>query len=205
MKKIGVMLPARCSVVDFRTCLESLYAKASRPDDLLLMVRFSDDDPNLEACREILQGFPNAHSVVGPRYNGYWSLDRLWNECAEFLAPQAEWLMIWNTDAIMRTFGWDEEVPAEHPPVCVVQFEDPHRNLGFLLVPSLVHERLGSITPHIAIDYYLNQLIKQGNWPAFRSERVFVDHRGSGFSLSEEEKAALRQKAAEDLPKLRGL
>jgi hypothetical protein len=96
---ISILVPSRGRAEQCWQMARSAYNTAVNPDDIELVVRVDDDDPQLEQYHKLFEGL-----LVGPRD----VLSKYWNEChAEAQGPI---YMHCGDDIIFRTEGWDEFV-----------------------------------------------------------------------------------------------
>lgn len=97
--KVSVLIPSRGRHDLLKKAIDNLELMSTR--DVEILVRLDDDDEPFVTDKA------NVKIVIGPRY-GYEGLHQYYNE----LAKQAtgDWLMIWNDDSTIRTWGWDGRI-----------------------------------------------------------------------------------------------
>jgi hypothetical protein len=89
---------------------------------------------------------------------GYEGLNHYYN----FLAQEAsaDWLFIWNDDAVMKTPGWDQVVKAHNGQfkVLKVHTHNEHPYSIFPIVPRAWFDQLGQLSRHHMIDAEISQM-----------------------------------------------
>lgn len=107
----SILIPSRGRAARLQQTVRSIYA-TSAFESFNILVRLDDDDEQLSLYRQLLQNIPDVRIVVGPRYAGWKTLHKLYDELAAM--TDAKWLWIMNDDAIVSGKGWDlqlEQVP----------------------------------------------------------------------------------------------
>lgn len=99
-EQVSVLVPTRKRLGRLRTLIESFErTRSGRPE---LVFRADEDD--LETV-DFLAAY---RTVVGPRYDGYDSMPKFFNELLQ--ASNGDVLMCGNDDMVFKTVGWDEKI-----------------------------------------------------------------------------------------------
>lgn len=117
--------------------INALRALATHPNTIEVLVRCDNDDKR--AAKKIAKACPFVTMRVGKRH-GSGRLHLYWNELAEL--AQGDWLVPWNDDAEMQTYGYDTVVCSVGRPVSVVAEMGPH---PFPFVSRGAYEAVGSV------------------------------------------------------------
>lgn len=144
---ISAILPSRGRPESLIKSVLSLRALAV--GDVEVVVAFDPDDP--ETCRAAL----TVDAVVSqpPERWGYSQMWRYLNLTAEFAV--GDWLLVWNDDAEMTTFGWDEQIEALPAHVMVADLHNEF-SPGLNCFPAVRREAVAALggfctaeTPHV--------------------------------------------------------
>ena len=116
------MIPSRSRGDRLLGCLDSMYSKASNPDQIEALIKIDNDDIDsyvsaIADIKKITRG--NCKVLISDRLDGYWSLDKAWNDLAKL--SQGEFLYLLNDDVVMETQDWDVVVGEYSGKICVVQ------------------------------------------------------------------------------------
>jgi len=171
-RRISVLIPTRQRTEPLHENVARLLATADCPEEVELLIRADLDDPaSVEAALGL--DASNRHVVVGPRYDGWRSNHRFFNELAR--VASGEWLFLYNDDASMLTAGWDTLIHQAPPRrlLCPAMIwkgrsERPHRfeALGMLFENSepilhrTLYEAMGHFALHCHADVYLEWLLR---------------------------------------------
>jgi hypothetical protein len=179
-----VLLPSRARPERLEASLESLEENAYQPEQIDYWVRVDDDDkltlPHLH--RLTLVAPERVHFLVGPRLQGYRSMDVFWNELAR--AATGDWLLCWNDDAIMATPHWDGElwriINGMRPRPRLIAPVDDGTSYGwpaFPVVHRSIPQRLGHLTVFPSVDNWLEDVVhKPGIWPCVQTSAIHIQH-----------------------------
>ena len=109
---ISVILPSRGRPHSLEACVASLLDLADDPAAVEILVAVDPDNAALYCSRR----WPDQVTIwVAPERFGYLRLHEYFNHLATMAS--GEWLMIFNDDGLMRTYGWDTIVHAQPPMV----------------------------------------------------------------------------------------
>jgi hypothetical protein len=160
--KIAILLATRGRTAALIRSIESLIALADNISQVQIMFAFDrDDDIGRKFFAEELQPLLIKHSVAYTAMLfdplGYIRLNVYNNKMAA--RTDAEWLVIWNDDAIMETQGWDTEILKYNGDFKLLAFHthNDHPYSIFPIIPRKWYELLGYISPHPSQDAWLSQ------------------------------------------------
>ena len=121
---VSVILPSRARPDHLILAVDSVFARASVPEDVEVLVRIDDDDvernkPFYEYAQRVSPHWP-VRIFTGPRGRGYDDLHLMYNQLAA--AATGKWLFQYNDDMRITTRGWDSELQKikTHPTVALV-------------------------------------------------------------------------------------
>lgn len=179
---VSILLPTRGRPDALRESVASLYETAGDRDSFEVLYAVDDDDqiPTLEAWDRIVDDLGGRHRPkIFPQRHGYANL----HEYVNVLAKMAEgkWLMLWNDDAIMQSYGWDwriRELPCRF--VLDTWTNHPTLTCTFPIVPRHWVERIGHFSLNAHCDTWW-QLI--GEW-THRLVRADIDVQHNRFDLT---------------------
>lgn len=106
-QKVSVLIPTRHRVQRLRTLIPSFDQTTGNGPAADLVFRVDEDDPETYT---FLQAWGGHKIIVGPRYEGYKSMPRFFNELAEH--ADGDVLMCGNDDMVFRTPGWADMILA---------------------------------------------------------------------------------------------
>lgn len=159
---IAVLLATRGRTVALKRSVQGLFEQADHPDRIQIVFAFDRDDAvGLNFFKESLQPWLDQNDI---HYKamlfdplGYVRLNVYNNQMAPHTS--AEWLVIWNDDAIMDTSGWDSAIQGYTGQFKLLAFHT-HRDHPYSIFPILPrkwYELLGYISPHPSQDAWLSQ------------------------------------------------
>lgn len=190
LTKISVLIPTRHRVNRLRIVLDSYAATTEGGLTAELVFRVDDDD---RETQDFLLQHSGLHVVIGPRYQGYGSMARFFNEL--YLESHGDVLMCGNDDMIFRTPHWATEIlqaanayPDGVFDLGVATFNESHypfsivsrrvaNHLGFLWDPRIfwgdvylrdVMNAFGRciMLPHVRVDH---------DWMGFHPDPLFIE------------------------------
>lgn len=176
---ISILLPARGRPTHLRRSVASLFELASSTNDLEIIVRLDDDDPQLREEIRILRDFPKSldiHVYVSKRV-GYANMHTMYNGCAE--CARGDWLFLWNDDIEMKTSGWDHLL--REAPSFSIQF--PRRDVTATTdytLPAVgrpVYEAIGHLSINAFCDAWISDISAFAGTSVIRDDIEFVHHR----------------------------
>lgn len=159
---IAMLLPTRGRTEALGRSVRSVIELADRPDRIQLMLAFDRDDTvGRDYFSAELKPWMDSQRVnytamlFDPM--GYIRLHVYNNKLAA--QTDADWLVIWNDDAIMETQSWDSEILKYNGQFKLLAFHT-HRDHPYSIFPILPrtwYELLGYISPHPTQDGWLSQ------------------------------------------------
>lgn len=159
---IAILLPTRGRTDALFKSVASLINLADIPARVELHFAFDrDDDVGKTYFVETMKPWLDQHKV---QYTakifeplGYVRLNVYNNELAK--GTDANWLVIWNDDAIMETQGWDTEIMKYQGQfkLLAMHTHRDHPYSIFPIVPREWYDLLGYISPHAVQDAWLSQ------------------------------------------------
>jgi hypothetical protein len=157
-----MLLPTRGRTEALGRSVRSVIELADRPDRIQLMLAFDRDDTvGRDYFSAELKPWLDSQRVnytamlFDPM--GYIRLHVYNNKLAA--QTDADWLVIWNDDAIMETQSWDSEILKYNGQFKLLAFHT-HRDHPYSIFPILPrtwYELLGYISPHPTQDGWLSQ------------------------------------------------
>jgi hypothetical protein len=108
--KIAVLLPTRGRTTALKLSIISIFNRVLDLDSVQLMLGFdNDDEVGLRYFQQSVQPWLEEkgvhYTVMIFEPMGYIGLNRYYNGLAK--EASADWLFVWNDDALMETTGWD--------------------------------------------------------------------------------------------------
>lgn len=164
--KIAVLLPTRGRTDALKRSVTSIINHAVDSDQIQLLLAFDEDDGvGFEYFISDIQPWLDEKSVRYDAYQfkslGYAGLNRYYNTLAG--KADADWLFVWNDDAVMETPGWDNIVckyDGEFK-ILKVHTHNEHPYSIFPIVPKEWYDCLGFLSSHQMIDAEISQLAYQ--------------------------------------------
>jgi hypothetical protein len=192
--KVSVLVPTRKRVDRLCTLIES-FIMTTMGDSTAAELVFRVDDDDQET-QEFLQDW-NYCSVVGPRYAGYGSMPRFFNELAE--AANGDVLMCGNDDMVFKSKGWPAQLleASNRYPDGIFDFgvstmNDTHypfsivskkavEHLGFLWDPRIFWGDifLRDIMAAFGRLEMIPSVVIEHDWAGLRPDHVFKETRAS--------------------------
>lgn len=160
---IAVLLPTRSRTDALTTSVKSIIELANNVSHLQLIFGFDNDDKvGLDHFAQEIQPWLDQHDVVYEAMSfksmGYAGLNRYYNSLAK--STSADWLFVWNDDAVMETQGWDsviEQYTGQFK-LLKVHTHNDHPYSIFPIVPRAWYDLLKHLSRHQMIDAELSQL-----------------------------------------------
>lgn len=165
MKKfeIAVLLPTRNRTDVLKRSVLSLVNRAVKPNTIQIIFGFDEDDAEgskyfLEEVAPELEKRNIDFKALMFEPMGYARLNEYVNELANH--ADAEWLFMWNDDALMDSTGWDKTISkyTGEFKLLAVHTHNEHPYSIFPIVPHKWFEICGYISPHQSIDGYVSQV-----------------------------------------------
>ena len=110
---VAVLLPTRSRTTALTDSVTSIVSQAHNISRIQLLFGFDNDDTvGLDHFENVIQPFLDDHDVDYEAQvfesMGYTGLNRYYNHLAK--SASADWLFVWNDDAVMNTLGWDSVI-----------------------------------------------------------------------------------------------
>lgn len=188
---ISVLLPTRGRPQLLRESVQSLLETCSDPRSFEVLYAVDDDDQD-ETCAVIDQliwaGGRHRTKIFQERY-GYARLHEYVNFLSgqpappSWAGPDGRWLLLWNDDAVMQTYGWDAEI-AKWPDRYVLDLWSNHEpeTCAFPCVPRWWVDRLGHFSLNAHNDTWWQEIGERTR----RLVRIEVDVYHRRFDLTGE-------------------
>jgi len=186
---ISILTPARGRFDQTKSVIESTYQLADYPDEVEMIFRVDEDDPDLTPRIGELKRYPNIKWLVGDKMEGYASLDVMVNQmCAE---SNGDLLLTWGNDAWFVDQGWDSQYSKwKADDIAVVQIAKDDKNglaTQFPLITRRVYDILGHYCLHTSIDDYISWVGIRAGCNYYSDVRVRHDHTEGDYIAEEKE------------------
>lgn len=145
---ISVLCPTRLRPKGLAETIESLTGTSQGPRFEVLIAIDPDDGSYDPPPHIAINAKCSLKRFITTERYGYRQLHRYYNLLAE--QARGDWLLLWNDDARMGTYGWDQIIEAQDPSV-VLGLHNPHDPIpAFPAVPKRFVDALGhfSLGPH---------------------------------------------------------
>ena len=160
---IAVLLPTRSRTDALTASVTSIVDLADDISRIQLVFGFDDDDQvGLDHFTKVIQPYLDKHNVSYEaqafKSMGYAGLNRYYNHLAK--STSADWLFVWNDDAVMNTQGWDsviEQYTGEFK-LLKVHTHNDHPYSIFPIMPRAWYDLMNHLSRHQMIDAELSQL-----------------------------------------------
>jgi hypothetical protein len=161
--KIAVLLPTRGRTTALKLSIISLFNRVLNLDDVQLVLGFdNNDEVGLKYFNESIQplmeqkGIHYTVMVFDPM--GYTGLNRYYNGLAE--QASADWLFVWNDDALMETTGWDKIIIDKTGDfkLLKIHVHREHPYSIFPILPKEWYDLFGFMSRHQMTDAELSQI-----------------------------------------------
>lgn len=159
---IAVLLPTRGRTTALTDSVTSIVSRASDVSRIQILFGFDNDDlTGLDHFENVIQPFLDDHAVSYEAQvfesMGYAGLNRYYNHLAK--SASADWLFVWNDDAVMDTQNWDEVIRRYDGQfkILKVHTHNEHPYSIFPIVPQEWVELLGALSRHQMIDAEISQ------------------------------------------------
>lgn len=183
MKTAAILIPSRGRFDQLLRCIKSFHA-TSFPGNFDIWVKFDEDDAESIVRISELAQFNNVNIVIGPRLDGYGSIDWFCTRMAE--ASSAKWICIFNDDATIEGAGWEEQLREVPIPGYIVQPEVyqlgaskyPLSEGGaFPFVPNGCWKWMGKDRIEPPSDTLMDQLLRvKGGWQTWFLTGITANH-----------------------------
>lgn len=160
---IAVLLPTRSRTQALTDSVASLVSRAKNVSNIQILFGFDNDDKvGLEHFEGVIQPFLDDHGVdyeaQAFESMGYAGLNRYYNHLGQYAS--ADWLFVWNDDAVMNTQDWDEVIKSYTGQfkLLKVHTHNEHPYSIFPIVPRAWFDLFGHLSRHQMIDAELSQM-----------------------------------------------
>jgi hypothetical protein len=160
---IAVLLPTRSRTHALTESVTSIVARAQNPSRIQILFGFdTDDEVGLSHFENVIQPFLDDHGVSYEAQAfesmGYSGLNRYYNHLGQ--SADADWMFIWNDDAVMDTDGWDQVIDSYTGQfrLLKVHTHNEHPYSIFPIVPRAWYDLFGHFSRHQMIDAELSQM-----------------------------------------------
>jgi hypothetical protein len=161
--KIAVMLPTRGRTTALKLSIISLFNRVLKLDDVQLLLGFdNDDEVGLKYFAQDIQPWMEQkgihYTVMTFDRLGYENLNLYYNALAK--QADADWLFVWNDDALMETTAWEKIITdcTGEFKLLKVHVHREHPYSIFPIVPREWFELFGFFSRHQMIDAELSQM-----------------------------------------------
>jgi hypothetical protein len=160
---IAVLLPTRSRTDALTASVTSIVDLADNISRIQLIFGFDDDDRiGLDHFTKVIQPMLDKHGVSYEAQSfksmGYAGLNRYYNHLAK--STSADWLFVWNDDAVMETQGWDsviEQYTGKFK-LLKVHTHNDHPYSIFPIMPRVWYDLMHHLSRHQMIDAELSQM-----------------------------------------------
>ena len=160
---IAVLLPTRSRTDALTASVTSIINLAKDISRIQLVFGFDDDDTiGLDHFTTVIQPMLDqrdvAYEAQAFKSMGYAGLNQYYNHLAK--STSADWLFVWNDDAVMETKGWDsviEKYTGEFK-LLKVHTHNDHPYSIFPIMPRAWYDLMNHLSRHQMIDAELSQL-----------------------------------------------
>jgi hypothetical protein len=160
---IAILLPTRGRTDALKRSVISIINRVVKPKEVQLLLAFDNDDEIgtnyfVDEIQPWLDQKDIDYTALTFDSMGYEGLNRYYNSMAEH--ADADWLFVWNDDAIMETAAWDNIVRKYDGEIKIlkVHTHDEHPYSIFPIIPVAWFEKIGYLSKHQMIDAELSQL-----------------------------------------------
>jgi hypothetical protein len=160
---VAVLLPTRGRTHALTDSVTSIVSRTKDVSRIQILFGFDTDDTvGLEHFEGVIQPFLDDHDVAYEAQAfesmGYAGLNRYYNHLA--LNANADWLFVWNDDAVMDTPGWDQVIAdcTGEFKILKVHTHNEHPYSIFPIVPHGWVNLQGVLSRHQMIDAEISQM-----------------------------------------------
>jgi hypothetical protein len=161
--KIAVLLPTRGRTSALQLSIISVFNRVLDLDSVQLLLGFdNDDEVGLKYFADTIQPWMDEkgihYTVMQFDPMGYIGLNRYYNGLAE--QASADWLFVWNDDALMETTGWDKIVNkyTGEFKLLKIHVHREHPYSIFPILPKEWYDLFGFMSRHQMTDAELSQI-----------------------------------------------
>lgn len=160
---VAVLLPTRARTDALTRSVTSIVDQSSDPDKIQIIFGFDNDD-NIglkhftDVIQPILDNKGISYEALAFDSMGYVGLNRYYNHMAQ--SANADWLFVWNDDAVMNTQGWDSVISEYTGQFRLLKVHThlEHPYSIFPIVPKEWFDTFKHLSRHQMIDAELSQI-----------------------------------------------
>ncbi len=159
---IAILLPTRARTDSLTNSVTSVIETAKHVDKIQILFAFDNDDQvGLDHFSTVIQPWLDQRNIsyqaLGFESMGYVGLNRYYNALAKIAT--ADWLFVWNDDAVMDTQHWDQVIRQYDGQfkVLKVHTHNEHPYSIFPIVPQSWVDTIGVLSRHQMIDAEISQ------------------------------------------------
>lgn len=160
---IAILLPTRSRTDALTSSVTSIVDLAHDVSQIQLMFGFDDDDQTgLNHFHQVIRPYLDqrrvAYEAQAFKSMGYAGLNKYYNHLAK--SADADWLFVWNDDAVMQTKDWDSVIK-QHTgkfKLLKVHTHNEHPYSIFPIVPRAWYNLTTHLSRHQMIDAELSQM-----------------------------------------------
>jgi hypothetical protein len=160
---IAILLPTRSRTDALTTSVASIIDLAHDVSHIQLIFGFDDDDETglnhfIKVIQPMLDQRGVAYEAQAFESMGYAGLNRYYNHLAK--STSADWLFVWNDDAVMETQDWDQVIEqyTGQFKLLKVHTHNEHPYSIFPIVPKAWYDTMTHLSRHQMIDAEISQL-----------------------------------------------
>jgi hypothetical protein len=160
---IAILLPTRSRTSALTDSVTSIVSRAHNSSRIQILFGFDNDDTvGLDHFEGVIQPFLDDHNVTYYAQSfesmGYAGLNRYYNHLSK--SASADWIFVWNDDAVMNTPGWDQVIESYTGQfkLLKVHTHNEHPYSIFPIVPKAWYDVFGHLSRHQMIDAELSQM-----------------------------------------------
>jgi hypothetical protein len=160
---ISVLLPTRSRTQALTDSVTSIVSRAHNVSKIQILFGLdNDDEVGLAHFESVIQPFLDDHAVdyEAQAFDsmGYAGLNRYYNHLGK--TADADWLFIWNDDAVMNTQGWDQVIESYTGQFRLLKVHThlEHPYSIFPIVPRAWFDVFGHFSRHQMVDAELSQM-----------------------------------------------
>ena len=161
--KIAVLLPTRGRTTALKLSIISLFNRVLDMDNVQIILGFdNDDEVGFNFFTEEIQPWMDSKEInyVVSQFDPmtYTGLNRYYNGLATLAS--ADWLFVWNDDALMETTGWDRIIDKHTGEfkLLKIHVHREHPYSIFPIIPKAWFDLFGYLSRHQMTDAEVSQM-----------------------------------------------
>ncbi len=165
---VSVLLASRQRAEHLEATIDSLYQHAANPDDIEILIRLDNDDPQLNDALAMLKGkHADDHHIttlIGDRYGGFQHLHLFINELCQI--ARGDFFFYCSDDARMNTPNWDQIMAGYRNEICSLLVSQNNQGpkaagYAFPAVHRKIYEIIGHFALYSLVDKYLHRVLEE--------------------------------------------